>query len=154
VIPQVATPTADLGASYTLDPIAGAVVVDLTPSADGDLGVVTGISRLAQDVTKFLYTPPGADPFNPSYGNALWADIGQPLAANLADYGATLDASLADFAARQQADAAAGLLATDEQLDTWDPPSLSLSGATLTIGLRIYARSGEGTQAGATLSTS
>jgi hypothetical protein len=140
MIPQVATPTADLGQSYAPDPRSGIVTVDLVPAVDGDLGTVAGSSRLAQDVTKFLYTPVGADPFSPDYGNPLWGDIGLPVAADVGTYGAALESALADFAARQAADAATGQLATDEQLDSWDPPTLSLAGGTLTIGLRLYSR--------------
>jgi hypothetical protein len=149
MIPQISTPTADLAQTYAPDTASGIVTVELGLSPDGDLGAVAGIDRLAQDVTKFLYTPVGADPMNPDYGNALWGDIGQPQVADPALYAAALDASLADFAARQEADAASGLLATDEQLDHWEQTGIALGGGTLTIGLRLFARSGEETTAAA-----
>jgi hypothetical protein len=150
MVPPVTTPTTDLGMSFTTTP-DGQVVLDYRVGADGDLALVSGTDRLAQDVTKWLYTPPGADPFTPEAGNTLYADVGQPAAPDLSAYAQTIDATLTDFAARQQADLAAGTLVAESVLASWDPPALTRSGSLLSITLRLYAQSGDATTVAATL---
>lgn len=152
-IPPVPTPTADLALTYTPratplpnDPTAQILqtVVEVPLQPDGDVATVVGIAKLRQTVLRLLYTPLGADPFNPDWGCQLWAYVGQPVTSTDV-YQQALDASLQDFAARQAADAAAGWLALDEQIASWEITTIVLIGPVLTVALTVIAQTGEST---------
>ena len=150
MLPPITTPTTDLAYTFGATP-DGQIMVDYVLSADGDLAVVSGVARLAQDVVRWLYTPPGADPYTPAAGNRLYAEVGQPVAADLAHYVQAVDATLSDFAACQQLDLAAGNLAADAVLATWDTPVVVRAGSLLQVSLHLYAASGDATAVAATL---
>ena len=153
-VPSFVTPTADLALSFTPSAIGGPLVVDFVLTPAGDLALVTGVDRLAQDVTKALYTPLGADPFNPTYGNALINEIGHPVQPTTDYYIDLLHQFEADFIAKQATDAAAGFLSLDEQADRFEELNVQiLNGTLLTITLRVVAKSSASAAVNVTLNT-
>lgn len=116
---MLTTPTADLALVYARQVVNGApqTVCDLTATPAGDLGLVVGPKRLTQDLTLFLAIPQGQDPFDPTRGNPLWAQVGRPISATNDDYRAMVEQAEVTFAHDQSIAAAAGFLNLDEQLD-------------------------------------
>src|SRR4051794_11165822 len=110
-------PVADLGITYTPSSSAsGAVVVDLALSPAGDAALVVGKARLAQDMARFLATPAGAHFADPSFGTALWAQIGRPSEASDETYIAMVEEAESAFLHGQTIAAAQGYLDLAGQL--------------------------------------
>lgn len=135
------TPTADLRLVYSYDDARGVTVVDLALTPGGDLALVAGSDRLAQDVTRWLLTPQGADPTDPTYGNPLYSLVGRPAGP---DPAGTLQQMVTQaegaFLSRQQQEAALGYLALDQQVDHFTDVQVDAvlpSGNTATVSAGV-----------------
>jgi phage baseplate assembly protein W len=139
------TPTADIGLIYTapgvLDASAGQVELALTPA--GDLQRVVGLRRLQQDITRWLLTPRGAVPFEPSYGNPLLVLWGRPVDLALSDVASMVASAEDDFVQRQALAAAQGYLALDEQVDHFENVQIDQpTPMAISVTFTVVARSG------------
>lgn len=112
-------PTADIKLVFSQLP-DGRLGVDYALTPSGDLAFVTGINRLVQEVTRWLLTPRGNNPFDPTYGNALFSLMGRPANQDTSAFIAMVDQTQADLVSRQSTEAASGFLALDEQIDHFE----------------------------------
>ena len=111
--------TADLGFTFTVDS-AGVAIVDLQQTPAGDLLLLTGGPRLAQDVLIWLLVPQGSDQTDPPFGNPLFGLVGRaPLDNPLTVLSSMVDQAEAAFLARQVQEVALGLRTTDEQVQAF-----------------------------------
>lgn len=72
------------------------IVVDVATAPSGDLGLVTDMARLQQDVILRLNIPRGTSPFFPNLGNDIFRQIGRPFSdpAELTDAIADIESQL------------------------------------------------------------
>ena len=148
-VPAITSPVGALGVSVTVLS-TGQLQVTLLQTPDGDWAVLTGIDRLRQDVTLFLYTRVGSSASDPTYGNALIDMIGLPLDDPSIAQDALLD-SLRVFQAKQQVDAANGWLALDETAASFAIVGITLLAGVLTIDLTVTSMTGVTTAVQASL---
>lgn len=125
----------------------GEVTADLTLTPQGDLALVTGIDRLVQMVILWLLTPQGQNPWDPTYGNPFYTQLGRPTGPDYAEgYLAMLAAAEEAFLTHQDQAARAGQLTPDELVDHFSDETVRVTGAgQLTLSFSIHARSGVGT---------
>jgi|GEM_PF-2670825 len=133
-LPSLTTPTADLKLSFSLN-ADNQLVVDAPFGPSGDLQLVTGINRLIQDIVRWLLTPQGDNPLDPTYGNPLFAELGRPSGDVGSIFVSMVTQAQNYFLVRQQQMAAQGLLALDEQVQAFTDLQVTIGdGSVLTIG--------------------
>lgn len=144
------TPTADAGITYQQSDSGSLVInLNLTPFPFGttqDINIVTGAGRLEQDIIRWFLTPQGANAFDTNFGNPLFSLLGRASADQ------ALVASLVQqcedyFLQRQNIEAAQGYLSIDEQVDHFDPPTITFDGqGSANIQIPVVSRSGNTSQ--------
>lgn len=149
----LATPTSDLKIAYSVDAASGSLVVEWPLSPYNDLSLIAGTPRLVQDVVRWLLTPVGSNPLDPTFGNPLFSLLGRP-SGDLTDvFFSMVKQAEGDFLARQQQAAAQGFLSLDEQVDSFSDPTITFGDGNLTpfgsasVSFTIYTRSGVASQA-------
>lgn len=145
ITPTLTTPTADFSFSYGRQTIDGApvTVVDMDLDPSGDVALVTGAERLVQDIVRWLMCPQGSYPFDPTYGNPLWAQVGRPATATTNDYLAMITHAEAAFLLGQARDAAAGYLSLDEQIATIKDQKVTRpTPNTVTVSFTVVTKAG------------
>lgn len=69
----------DIAVTRTPDPLApGRSMVELQLAPNRDIGLVTGMLRIRQDVILRLSIPTGTSPFFPTLGNNIFQQVGRP----------------------------------------------------------------------------
>lgn len=131
----------------------GTLEVEMMTTPDGDWQVLTGIDRLQQDTTLFLYKRIGSDSYDPTLGNSLLDYLGNDLdSTDLASN--ILMGSLTQFQQRQAQQLQAGQLTTDEQAASFEITYISLYAGLLVINLTVTSVAGQTTNVAATIPAS
>lgn len=110
------SPVSDIKLQWYIDSTTGRLTVDVVRAPDGTLMTVHGADRVVQDVTRWLLTPLGSDPNNPSFGNPLFSQLGRP-SSNTTEVIRDMVSQAQQYFIQYQSQAAAqGYLSTDEQV--------------------------------------
>lgn len=141
-----------LPTSSSASVLTNPLTVDYPLASDGDLAVVVGPSRLQQYLVRFLYQTPGADPFDPTYGNKVLLRQGTPILSDNTQYAQDVLDSLALFKARMTQNLAAGTISPDEMPASFTVTAqINPTTATLSVFVTAYSVSGVQVQAAASL---
>jgi hypothetical protein len=104
----------DLQLVFSQNPTTGQLILSLPLTSQGSLATVSGPARMVQRVIRYFLTPRGSLPYDPSYGNPLFALLGTPAARDASQWLTWLRQAEYEFLTRQTQDLQAGQLATDE----------------------------------------
>jgi hypothetical protein len=145
------TSTGDLKLLFGIN-AQGTLTVDFARTPNGDLALVTGLPKLVQEIIRWLLSPIGSNPLQPTWGNPLFGLLGQP-SGGTDIMRAMVEQAEASFIALQASAAAQGFLALDEQVDHFENLHIALGGSpnpngvhlpvgTAVISFTVVARSG------------
>lgn len=144
-LPNLAIPVADLALDWIPDPTGQATLqVDFTLAEDNDIALVVGLARMTQDVERWIYTPVGADPFNPTYGSPFWSFVGQPSQLDTSFYEAMLSQGETVFKATQAEEFRQGWRTQDDMVDHFENVNIRVGadGLSLVFDINVVSQSG------------
>ena len=138
---------ADFRLAFSPNLVTGEVVQDFVLTPQGDIALVTGIDRLVQMIVLWLLTPLGANPWDPTYGNPYYSQLGRIAGPDLQEtYLSILDTCQAAFLATQEQAAQAGQLTQDEMVAKFTNQQVAVVGVgQVMVSFTIVARSGAST---------
>jgi hypothetical protein len=138
---------ADFRLIFTPNLATGEVVQDFVLTPQGDIALVTGIDRLVQMIILWLLTPLGVNPWDTTYGNPYYSQLGRIAGPDLQEtYLAMLDTCQAAFLSTQEQAAQAGQLTQDEMVAKFSAQHISVVGVgQVMVSFTIVAQSGAST---------
>lgn len=139
--PGAAIPAAagDIAVALSPDPInPGGSLVDYALAPSGDIGLVTDMARIQQDVILRFYIPVGTSPFFPTLGDPIFSQIGRPFQDpnELTDAIANMEEQLL---AEHAQDAANGQRTSSATLKSMDSEPPQINGPVANLQVTITA---------------
>lgn len=144
-LPNLAIPVADLSVNWIPDPTGEATLqVDFVLAEDNDLALVVGLARMTQDVERWIYTPVGGDPFNPTYGSPFWSFVGSPQVLDTDFYEAMVVQGETVFQATQADEFRQGWRTQDDMVDHFENVSVLIGpdGVSLVFDINVVSQTG------------